>query len=93
MQATPTSIIVQCTYKIKCQLCVCAHDIHTVVMTSLSPSPSLGPQPGWDPDIVAALEEAEMNGSECGGDLDDDFVLLANSGEPGIPVYVTEETG
>ncbi len=42
---------------------------------------------------MAALEEAEMNGSECEGDLDDDFVLLANSGEPGIPVYVTEETG
>ncbi|XP_064383556.1 protein LTV1 homolog isoform X2 [Halichondria panicea] len=55
--------------------------------------PVTGPQPGWDPDIVAALEEAEMNGSECEGDLDDDFVLLANSGEPGIPVYVTEETG
>ena len=49
-----------------------------------------GPQPNWDPDIVAALEEAEINEGINTGDLDDDFVLQANAGEPGLPVFVSE---
>ena len=39
---------------------------------------------------MAALEEAEMNEDTNTGDLDDDFVFQANTGEPGLPVYVSE---
>ena len=39
---------------------------------------------------MAALEEAEINEGINTGDLDDDFVLQANAGEPGLPVFVSE---
>lgn len=34
-----------------------------------------GPQPDWDPDIVAALERAELT-SDPEEQLEDDFVLM-----------------
>ena len=34
----------------------------------------IGPRPDWDPDIVAALDNAEEDEEE--GDLEDDFVML-----------------
>ena len=36
---------------------------------------TVGPRPDWDPDVVAALEDAEGDGEE-GGELEDDFVML-----------------
>lgn len=39
---------------------------------------SLGPRPDWDPDIVEALENAEVS-SELDQQLEDDFVLLVSS--------------
>ena len=35
---------------------------------------STGPQPDWDPDIVAALDDPEMN-FDLDDQLEDDFVL------------------
>lgn len=40
---------------------------------------------------MAALEDAEVSEDINIGDLDDDFVLQANAGEPGVPVYVSED--
>ncbi len=37
-------------------------------------SPLSGPQPDWDPDIVAALDSAEVV-SDAEDPLEDDFVL------------------
>ena len=51
---------------------------------------SSGPQPGWDPDIVAALEAAEC--SETVDDqLEDDFVTMVR-GDPCLQ-YCTACTG
>ena len=35
-----------------------------------------GPQPGWDPDIVAALEAAETSNTLEEDELEDDFVTM-----------------
>ena len=35
-----------------------------------------GPQPGWDPDIVAALEAAETSNTLKEDELEDDFVTM-----------------
>ena len=37
-----------------------------------------GPQPDWDPDIVAALDE-DFNFDDPENQLDDDFMLQANA--------------
>lgn len=38
-----------------------------------------GPQPDWDPDIVAALDE-DFDYSDPDNLLEDDFILQANAG-------------
>ena len=49
-----------------CYVCVCA----CVCVCS-------GPQPGWDPDIVAALEAAESSNT-LEDELEDDFVAMVS---------------
>lgn len=41
--------------------------------------PCSGPQPGWDPDIVAALEAAETSNTLEEDELEDDFVTMVRS--------------
>ncbi|XP_019851057.1 PREDICTED: protein LTV1 homolog [Amphimedon queenslandica] len=54
-------------------------------------APLRGPQVDWDPDIVAALDNDGENESQDEL-LEDDFILQANGGEPGIPVYVNDKS-
>ena len=44
-----------------------------------------GPQPGWDPDIVAALEAAETSNT-VEDELEDDFVTMVRLGESTLAV-------
>ena len=42
---------------------------------------SKGPQPDWDPDIVAALDD-DFNFEDPDNQLDDDFFTVANADQP-----------
>jgi hypothetical protein len=48
------------------------------IVNSAVPGVALGPQPDWDPDIVAALDD-DFNMDDPSNMLDDDFVMKANA--------------
>ena len=62
---TGTCTCCKCTNACTCTCILCASSLSLL---------SSGPQPNWDPDIVAALDNPDMN-FDLDDQLEDDFIL------------------